>query len=212
MAKHYGVADWIEFVRDMGPLEQREQMNRHLGDGCLDCRHTAEFFKKLVSACLDMIPDEVPETWLKRARSIWPQTTRRLEDAIRIPAELIYDSSLAPTAVGLRASMETGCHVLYRAGDYSLDFVVEQATCSSRISVVGQILKINSEAQMSNIPVTLKWGTTTIGETLSNQFGEFHLECEQRKHVALCVHLEPYARFIDVPLPVFASDKSGELG
>ena len=93
--------------------------------------------------------------------------------------------------------------MLYHAGDYSLDFVVKHAASSSRISVVGQILKLNSEAQMSNIPVTLKLGTTTIAETLSNQFGEFHLECEQRKHVALRVHLEPYARFIDIPLHRF---------
>jgi hypothetical protein len=159
-----------------------------------------------------MIPDEVPETWLERARSIWQKTAQRVEDGIRIPAELIYDSSLAPTPVGLRATMETGCRVLYRAGDYSLDFVVEQAPWPSRISVVGQILRLNSEEQMSNIRVTLKWGTTTMAETLSNQFGEFHLECEQRKHVALCVHLEPYARFIDVPLHRFANSESGERG
>jgi hypothetical protein len=89
MAKHYGAADWMEFVRGIGPLEKRERMNRHLEEGCSDCRYTAEFFKKLVSACRDMIPDEVSETWLERARSIWPQTTRRLENAIRIPAESI---------------------------------------------------------------------------------------------------------------------------
>jgi hypothetical protein len=86
---HYGVGDWMEFVTDTGPLEKRERLNRHLEEGCSDCRYTAEFFKKLVSACRDMIPDEVSETWLERARSIWPQTTRRLENAIPISAESI---------------------------------------------------------------------------------------------------------------------------
>jgi hypothetical protein len=213
MAKHYGIVEWMAFARGVVPPAKQERMSEHLHEGCADCQGAADFFERLVSVCRDMIADDASDALIQRAQSIWPRSTpRQAESAVRIPVELLYDSSLAPAAVGLRASEVAGCHILYRAGDYSLDLHVEPEARSSRISVIGQIMKLNSErVEMSNITVALKWGTTRIAETLSNQFGEFQIGCEQRKQMQLCIYLEPFARFIEVPLPRFANE-NGQRG
>jgi hypothetical protein len=210
MRKHYEIEEWMEFARGTVSGEARIRMKNHLAEGCADCRQTAEFFKKLAIVCRDMIPDDVPDAVLERARAIRPLSVPRpVEQPIRIPVELIYDSSLATPAVGLRASEETGWRVLYRAGDCSLDLHVEPESRSSRIAIVGQILAENSpETKISHIPVALKSGKTTLVETLSNEFGEFQMECEKRKNMQLCVYLEPDVRFIEVPLHKFGNDKS----
>ena len=211
MRTHYGILEWMEFARGMVPEETRSRMSSHLNEGCSDCRKTAAFFEKLANVCRDMLPDEAPDSMLQRARAICPQAVPRPAMAARrIPAELIYDSSLAPAPMGLRASKVTGSRVLYRAGNWSLDFHLEPGLQSSRVSVIGQILSEGESGSVSNVPVALRSGATTVTETLSNQFGEFQMECKKHKNLRLCIHLERDTQFIEVPLQLSGKDTSGE--
>ena len=186
-------------------------MSSHLNEGCSDCLKTAAFFEKLANVCRDMMPDDVPESMVQRARAICPQTVPRQSGANRrIPAELIYDSSLAPAPVGLRASKVPGCRVLYRAGNWSLDFHLESGLQPSQISVIGQILREGEPQSVSYVPVSLKSGAATVTETLTNQFGEFQMECRRRKSLRLCIYLERDTQFIEVPLQISGNDRIGE--
>ena len=186
-------------------------MSSHLNEGCSDCRKIAAFFEKLANVCRDMVPDEVPDSIMERARAICPQTVPRHSGAARrISAELIYDSSLAPAPMGLRASKAIGSRVLYRAGNWSLDFHLEPGLQSSRVSVVGQILSEGEPGSVSNVPVALRSGATTVTETLSNQCGEFQMECKRHKTLRLCIYLERDRQFIEVPLQLSGNDTSGE--
>ena len=212
MEKHYGIVEWVEFARGMVSQDTQASMANHLMAGCSDCQKTADFFQKLARVCRDMVPDNVPDAVVERARSIYPRSLPgQPEQTTRIPVELIYDSRLTPAPAGLGASKDLGWRILYRASDCSLDFRVEPELRTSRITVVGQILTDRSpQSEMSNLSVVLKSGKTTIAETLSNQFGEFQMECEQRKQMHLCIYLRGGAQLIEIPLHRFAKDKGSE--
>lgn len=211
MEKHYTIVEWMEFARGFTSEETKERMTRHLVEGCLECQEKADFFSKVVKVCRDMIPGEVLETMLERARNIWPANIQP-ERATRIPVELVYDSRRAPAAAGLRGLKEAGWRVLYRAGgDCSLDFQVEPVLRSSRISIVGQIRSEQSpQTEMANIPVVLQSGKMMMAETRSNRFGEFQMECEQRKQLQLRIYIEHGTRFIEVPVHRFVKEKRDE--
>jgi len=207
--KHYGMDQWVDFVRGLLPETETTMMREHLLEGCSECKLVADFCEQLTSVCRSMVMDEVPESAVRLAKTIFP--VRRLEPrkrAFRLPIELIYDSFMTPAPAGLRASWQVGWQALYRAGDCSLDLRIEPELHSLRATVIGQISNhVQPESGMTNVPVYLKAGKSVVAETISNRFGEFQLDYEQRGRLELCVSLEGGAKSIMVPLKKIGADK-----
>jgi hypothetical protein len=208
--KHYGVSHWVDYARGLMPETDRQAMRNHLADGCSECRDLAEFTERLTDACHQMETTPAPEWVARNAKAIFPvQAVTMPKPAKRLPAQLIYDSLLAPQPAGLRATWQVGWQALYRAGDCSLDLRVEPELSSTRASVIGQISNHTIPAnKMENIPVYLKSGKSVVAETRSNRFGEFQIEYEQQGRLQLCVYLEDGEKSFQVPLKKFASEKS----
>src|SRR5262249_31342307 len=113
----------------------------------------------------------------------------------------------APAPAGLRATWQVGRQSMYRAGECSVDLRIEPELQSSRASVIGQITNHTAPSvAMSDLPVSLRAGQEIIAETMSNQFGEFQLEYEQRSQLKLWICLRD-AKVIQVPLRKFTSDQ-----
>jgi hypothetical protein len=113
---------------------------------------------------------------------------------------LVFDSFLAPVAVGLRATWQIGWQGLYRAGECSLDLRIEPELKSPRAAVIGQVTNhVHPEVEMNDLPVNLRNGSRIVAETSSNRFGEFQMEYEQQSHLKLSVHLRD-SRVIEIPL------------
>ena len=167
------------------------------------------FCERLSSVCADLALAETPEWLAARARAICPTLVReRAKRAFRIPVELIFDSFLVPSPVGLRASWQIGWQALYRAGDCSLDVRIEPDLRSSRAALIGQLSNhVSPETQMGGIAVLLKSGKQVVAETRSNSFGEFQMEYEQQKRLQLCIRLDGGARSIVAPLRGIAGGK-----
>jgi hypothetical protein len=207
--KHYGIAQWVDYTRGLVPAGDGSAMQRHLTEGCTECRELADFCSKISNICHDMASIGVPDWVVRNARSIFPvrqpAASRRV---LRIPVELIYDSFLVPAPAGLRATWQVGWQALYRAGDCSLDLRVEPELQSSRAAVIGQISNhVIPGGRMEGIPVYVKAGRVVVAETRSNEFGEFQMEYEQQGRLQLCVDLENGSKRFQVPLKKFASDK-----
>ena len=106
----------------------------------------------------------------------------------RLPIELIFDSFLVPSPVGLRATWQVGWQGLYRAGDCSVDLRIEPELKSARAAVIGQITNhVLPELEMGNLPVCLRAGKQVVAETVSNRFGEFQMEYDQQAQLKLCI-------------------------
>ncbi len=206
--KHYGIEQWADFVRGLSDFNEHSRMAAHLGSGCGNCRQLAEFTKKVQATCTSLSVQQIPESTVRLARSIFPARAHPVvKRRMRLPVELIFDSLLVPAPAGLRASWQVGWQGLYRAGDCSVDLRIEPELTSSRAAVIGQITNhVLPELDMGNLPVRLRSGKVVVAETLSNRFGEFQMEYEQQSRLKLCIDLQD-SKNIQVPLKRFIPDQ-----
>jgi hypothetical protein len=160
-----------------------------------------------------MIDCEVPESAIVFARAIFPrQVPSRIRRAVRIPVTLIFDSFLAPSPAGLRATWQIGWQALFRAGDCSVDLRIEPDLGSSRAAVIGQISNhVAPEVDMADLSVCLKQGKVVIAEARSNRFGEFQMEYEQHGRIQLCIYMEDGSKCIQVPIKRLVPDKRSAM-
>jgi hypothetical protein len=206
--KHYAIDQWADCTRGLLADREQEQMQAHLVGGCLKCRVLWDFTTKLGYICDSIATSPVPESALRLARAIFPvQVHDRPQRGNRLPIELIFDSFLVPSPVGLRTSWQIGWQGLYRAGDCSLDLRIEPELKSFRAAVIGQISNhALPEFQMGNLPIRLRAGKVVVAETLSNRFGEFQMEYDQQSRLKLCIELRD-SKSIQVPLKRFISEQ-----
>jgi len=187
---------------------EKAEMEQHLLSGCTRCLQEAAFCHQIGRVCHRIKAHPVPDSVTRLARAIFPVRSQPPTRGSRLPIELIYDSFLVPAPVGLRATWQVGWQGLYRSGDCSVDLRIEPELKSTRAAVIGQITNhVLPEAEMRNIPVSLRAGNQVIVETLSNRFGEFQMEYEQQARVKLCISLQGGSKHIQVPLKRFTSEK-----
>jgi hypothetical protein len=206
--KHYAIDQWADFTRGLLAGEAQTQMQAHLDSGCQKCRPLWDFTTKLTVTCNRLATDPVPEPAVRLARAIFPVRVHdQPKRGNRLPIEVIFDSFLVPSPVGLRATWQIGWQGLYRAGDCSVDLRLEPELKSSRTAVIGQIANhVQPGLDMSNLPVSLRAGKLVVAETMSNRFGEFQMEYTQQSQLKLCINL-PDSKSIRVPLKRFTSDQ-----
>jgi len=206
--KHYAIDQWADFARGVVPEQQRTEMQGHLDGGCRKCRGLSDFTTKLAATWTGLATNPVPESAVRLARAIFPVRVQdRPTRGNRVPIELIFDSFLVPSAVGLRATWQVGWQGLYRTGDCSIDLRIEPELSSSRAAVIGQITNHAApEQEMGDLAVFLRSGKQIVAETLSNRFGEFQMEYAQQSKVRLCIRLRD-SRSIQVPLRKFISER-----
>jgi hypothetical protein len=205
--KHYAIDEWTDFTRGLLAGAERSTMQMHLAI-CHKCEQLSEFSSKLTAICADLNLDPVPDSAVRMARAIFPFTAQvRPRSGNRLPIEMIFDSFLAPSPVGLRATWQVGWQGLYRAGDCSVDLRIEPELKSSRAAVIGQITNHNlPDVEMGNLAVCLRSGKQVVAETLSNRFGEFQMEYDQQSRLKLCIALRD-SKCIQVPLKKLTTDQ-----
>ena len=208
---HYAIDQWVDLNRGLIDGESAAVMRAHV-EGCHECAHLSDFTLRLVQVCTSSANVEVPESAVRLARAIFPvRAASRPKRGNRVPIELIFDSFLAQAPVGLRATWQIGWQGLYRAGDCSVDLRIEPELKSSRAAVIGQITNhVRPEESMSDLPVSLRLGNELIAETVSNRFGEFQMEYEERAQLKLCIHLAG-SKMIQVPLRKLTADQTGAV-
>jgi hypothetical protein len=208
--KHFGISQWVDFARGVVAEAEGQAMKSHLAEACGDCRDLADFSASVASLCQSMSQYAAPVQVVRNAKAIFPAAVpAQPKRALRIAAQLVYDSFLVPAPVGLRATWQVGWQALYRAGDCSLDLRIEPELASTRAAVIGQINNHMTPGEtMANVPITLKSGRTVVAETRSNGFGEFQIEYDQQPRLQLCVYLEDGSKCFQVPLKKFAAERN----
>jgi hypothetical protein len=206
--KHYGITQWVDFARRVVREEDELRMKQHLADGCMECRQLLSFCSTVYETGRNAALAPVPDWLVRGAKAVAPvRPAPKTKRFFSIPAELVYDSFLAPAPAGLRSSWQVGWQGLYHTPECSLDLRIEPELKSSRAAVIGQITnRLTPSVEMDNIPVCLKLGRQVIAETVSNRFGEFQMEYEQQGRLQLCVYLEGGAKRIQVSLRKLAAD------
>src|SRR6185436_5955044 len=119
------------------------------------CGEMSNFLNKLSGVCRRVAAVSVPDNVVRNAHAILPAGfVVKPGKAIRVAAQLIFDSFLAPAPAGLRSTWQVGWQALYRAGNCSLDLRIEPELHSSRAAMMGQLSNhVAPDVRMADIPV-----------------------------------------------------------
>jgi hypothetical protein len=196
---------WADYGRGLMTEIERAAADAHLASGCTSCRRTAEVMARMTQMGRAEAEYEVPSHLRQQALDLFvPPRRKRKEKLSRVFAQLVYDSMREPLPAGVRASGRPN-QILYDAGDFALDLQVSSERAGTerqapRLVLVGQIADRRKPARpLADVPVLLLSGRQVAARTLSNELGEFHLECEPAKRLSLQVWVSGDRR-IEVPV------------
>ncbi len=175
--KHFALEDWADFVREVGEPIQRAAMQRHLNEGCKRCLRAVAVWQSVLDISRQEANYQPPESAVRSARAYYgvyrPQVG--LSGVAKI-AELIFDSFRQPLPAGVRASGAASRQLLYRLGKTLIDVRFEAGDKPNWVSLVGQILdSAQTDRGVSDVPVALLYRSEPVAQSVSNQFGEFHM-------------------------------------
>lgn len=190
--KHFDITQWADYVRGLVEPAARAAMAEHLSAGCRKCQSTATLFEKMAPVARAEIRHEVPDYAVHCAKAIYvlqqPETVHILSG---LRSKLVFDSFCDPLPAGVRSQHHISRQTLYEAGDYALDLRQEHERGSRQVTLVGQIAKRSEPGKaIAGVPVWLSSGKSVVARAVSNQFGEFEMGYDPRKHLRLYASVE----------------------
>jgi hypothetical protein len=200
--RHFDITEWADYARKTASPEQQSEMASHLKAGCPKCEKIEQLLTKFMAVCARESAYELPrhaERSVKALAGLGKPAKRSAFE--RLWGTLVFDSSNAPLPVGVRGSHQISRHVLFHAGDYSVDLRFEHERGSASMVLVGQIANQKSpEEAMGNLPVILLAGEREVSRSISNSYGEFQMEYVPDSDLRLLVPLESSGQELEVLL------------
>jgi len=200
-ARHFDITEWADYVRNVAPAEQHEQMLAHLL-GCSKCEKIQSLLSRFAGICLREAKLEIPRLAEQQVKAlVGLARAPRRSTLARLLGNLVYDSLNDPQPVGVRGTHQINRQVMFNAGDYSVDLRFEHEKGSASVVLVGQIANQKApEENLANLPVILVAGNRELTRSISNTFGEFQLEYVPESDLRLLVPLETRGQELEVVL------------
>jgi hypothetical protein len=196
--EHFSEEDAVDFARGKSDAERTDRLARHVRDGCRRCGETISFWTRVLGLADQEAAYRPPEEVVRIARSRFiPHRPAGLLESVARRIVLIFDSFRQPAPAGVRAAaLARPQQLLYKAGRYTIRLRVEPEPGSERMSIVGQILDEQGQAEsLRDIAVLALDGSTTLDQTLTNNLGEFSLEPIASDSLQLSVGLPEIGTF-----------------
>ena len=187
---HFQDEHWVDYVRKIGDSQRQGAMQQHLNEGCVECLDTERFWNEIY-LCGQREADYAPvERAVQGIReSVWLSPVGQPSFVVQV-VNLIFDSALQHSAVGLRTCAAGSRMLLYQSGDLRIDMRMERRR-ANRMNLVGQILDMHSPDQMvGHAPVALVEGSRSLARTCTNELGEFQLEVPMNRNVCVALEVE----------------------
>ena len=207
---HFKLEEWADFVRDVAREEQKKEMQSHLDSGCKGCAKLFATWKRVHEAGRREASYQPPESIVRSVKGagVIHGLGRGRPEKSPI-AELLFDSLRSAATVGVRSTAVTLRQLLYGVGGYRIDLRVEPQENSDRVTLIGQVLNsAKPEQPVGATSLVLKKGKKVVAEAVTNQFGEFQLECDLEGSLHLHAGL-PHGQAAKIPLAELASGKTG---
>jgi len=187
--KHFSNEEWADFVRHTLPVDRRNEMELHLGEGCRKCKTSLEMWDAVLLCATAERSYVPPDSAVRTIKGLFAlhKPVKRLPRALEA-ARLVFDSFRQPLPAGVRAGSRPPRQVLYKSGGYWVDMRLEKAPTSDRLTLVGQILDARSpNKRLNDVPVFLLSGSRELARTATNRFGEFHLDVNAVRRPRVCL-------------------------
>ncbi|MHB8540367.1 MAG: hypothetical protein ACYDCD_05420 [Candidatus Acidiferrales bacterium] len=173
--RHFSLEQWADFARDVVGEEKKAAMQAHLESGCKPCADIHREWSHVREVAGREGAYRPPESAVRTVKGMGAIHARPAKSGI---ARLLFDSSRSPVAAGVRSASTIARQLLYGVGSYRIDVRMEPQMDSDKVSLVGQVLNSAEPAKhVGDVPVALLKGRKVVGESQTNAFGEFHLEC-----------------------------------
>ena len=188
--RHFDIGEWVDYVRSQVSPVQSGQMGRHL-QSCSRCQKLEDQLSRFAAICVGEEAYNVPEHVERSVKALFALNKQPRVSAIRrLLGHVVYDSLNDPLPAGVRMGHQINRHVLFEAGDYSVDLRFEHEKGSASMVLVGQIANRKAPEEITNhFPVILFSGSRELTRSLSNSFGEFQLEYTPESDLHLLVPL-----------------------
>jgi len=122
-------------------------------------------------------------------------------------AQLVFNGLGSPSLEGARSAATAEAHVVYRAGDCSIDLQMERDPESSAVALVGQLShRLQAGAPLAGVPVALTAANRVIARGESNRFGEFCLEGSALRGLALRIAFKDAGKQVVIGLGSFVEE------
>jgi len=178
--KHFTTEEWIDFVNQLATISQKTAMQKHLENGCKQCRETVDLWQRVKKAGAAERSYQPPTESVRVAKAAFAASgwaVRPKES--RSFVEVLFDSFQQPVFAGARSAATGMRQMLYRADPYQIDVQIESKPEGNRLMVTGQVLNVSrSDFSASDVQVTLSNRRGSVVHTTTNKFGEFRGEIE----------------------------------
>jgi hypothetical protein len=184
---HYSTEQWIDFVNGTSAQSAQEEMQGHLDSGCKRCKEIVTIWQKVQRSAAQEARFKPPADAVRLVKAAFGNAgfEPKLGLAGTI-AELIFDSFRAPAMAGARSAGMQSRQMLFAANPYQIDVNIEAKPGETRLSVTGQLMDSSQPDSIGRgIPVTLSNRRGQTIQTVTNNFGEFHGEIENRGDLEL---------------------------
>ena len=174
-----GFNQLIDYLDGRLDPDRAESIVAHLESGCPQCIADREWYLRVGTIASSDRSIEPPAWVVKRAIKLFDQKSERrglvskLGDAI---ASLVFDSMARPIAVGVRSAQPSNRQLLYRAGDYSIDLMINLSG-ESEAELMGQVLREGDfEFEcVTGLSLQLMQDGETVCSAETNHVGEFSI-------------------------------------
>jgi hypothetical protein len=176
--RHYTALEWSNLVRGVSSKEDERLMRTHLETGCRKCAKEFAIWQRVSAAAKRQLAVEPSEGSVRQAKALFAMNTLTKPRKSLI-AQLLFDSSQTPLAVGVRSGFSGSRQLLFSAGEHRIDLRMDAQAGSQKLAIVGQFLDAaRPEKMVDKVPVFLHTGPRIVAAAETNHLGEFQFECD----------------------------------
>ena len=198
--KPYDLEDWVDYVRGLREPSEREAMTQHLAaatDDSISDLRLLESVREALCEELESPPENL--SWTAKAiAGVQPEMMPEIHPLELISAypPLVQTDSRRHIYLGARK-------LLYQGERFDLDVWMEDPQGTQASVVMGQVSLRGDDHEMKPVEgasVFLIEGGEVAGSTLTNRFGEFHIEASPEGQLGLQILLRDQGR-VELSLP-----------
>jgi hypothetical protein len=191
---------WVDLARGLVVGDEKAAMRQALQTGPPGRARMVRVFEALAEYGREEAAVVVPDPLVRRAMDLF---------ACPLPDGLVRQPLIAARLIttprelagaGARSSNH-GTQALYEAGRFWVDLRVSHEFSSQRTMLVGQIAdRSDPRRRVPDLMVMLMAGKDVVRRDISNELGEFELECDPAKHQHLLIPVPGGGR-LELPVP-----------
>lgn len=211
--KRYELEDWVDYIRGLGSPERREDMAKHLARGTEGAAEDVRMLEEVRDVVLE--DGEGPsESLVWAAKTIAELQRGELEHLPDLPLTLVASTEPPPPAERQQQSYIGARKLLYQGDCFELDLWLEDPQGTAESVVLGRVSSTTPAASsdpagssdpespepVAEAGVFLLEEGNLATSTLTNRFGEFHLEAAPEGRIDLKIVIRDTGK-IELTLP-----------